>query len=162
MDTLFVVFVMVVGWVFLTQYGLYVETGVWYYLVTLLGAALSLSYLFVRDTWEFAGLLVLIGPILFVAGIASTVTFGANRELERIQVSSWKDILFGSVPEHFRKRPTERRNGILLSSLSFLFAFIVYQGGWLAIALNFAVIGVVAAIYLFWRARKRRTAGVTH
>lgn len=154
MDILSVIFVIVVGWLFLTHYGLYAHTGVWYYLVTLLGAALSFSYLFVRDRWEFAGLLILIGPILLFAGLASMVTFGANRELERIQASSWKDIFFGIVPEQLRQGSIDRRNGILLSSLSLFFALIVYQGGWSAIALNFAVIGIVAAFYSFWRARR--------
>jgi hypothetical protein len=150
-----ILFVIVVGWLFLTHYVLYAESGVWYYLVTLLGAALSFSYFFVRDSWEFAGLLILIGPILLIAGLASTVTFGANRELARIQASSWKDLLFGIVPEHLRKGSAERRNGILLLSLSFLFALVVFQGGRLATALNIAVIGVVAAIYSFWHRRRK-------
>ena len=151
MDILFVVFVIVVGWLFLTHYVLYAETGVWYYLFTLLGAFSGLLYLFVRGRWEFAGLLILIGPILVFAGLAFTVTFGAHRELERLQASPWKGILFGSVPEHLRKQPVARRNGILLSSVSLLSALIVFEGGMLAVALNFAVIGVIAAIYSLWR-----------
>ncbi len=161
MDVMDVLFVIVVGWLLLTHCVLYAERGVWYYLVTLSGAALSFSYLFVRDTWEFAGLLILIGPILLFTGLASTVTFGASGELERIQASSWKELVFGIVPEHLRRGSIEKRNGILLSSLSLLFAFMLFKGGNIAGALNLAVIGLVAAIYSFWQGRRKGKGG-TH
>jgi hypothetical protein len=158
MEVLFVLFVIVVGWLFLTHYILYAHTGAWYHLLILLGAALSFSYFFARSRWDLAGLLILLGSILLSAGVVSILTFGANRELERLRASSWKDILFGGVPQHLRTGSIDRRNGILLCSLSLLFAFVLFKGGHVSGALNLAVIGVVAALYSFWRTR-RKTKG---
>lgn len=150
MGILFVLFVIAIGWLFLTYYVLYAYTGVWYYLLILCGAALSLSYLFLRDRWEFAGLLILIGSLLLCTGIAWILTFGASREVERLQASSWKGIFFGSIPERFRKGLVDRRNGVLLSSLSLFFALVMFKGGNTAMALNFTVVGIVAGIYSIW------------
>lgn len=150
MEIMNIVFLIVVGWLLFTNAGLYVGSGIWYYLIILLGAALSFSYGFVRDVWEFAGLLILIGPILIAAGAASAFTFGAKRELERVQASSWIELVFGIVPQHLRTGSIDTRNGIVLSSLGLFFALMLFVGGNVAGAINLAVLGVVAAFYAIW------------
>ena len=145
-----IIFAMPFGWLFLTQYSLYVQTGAWNYLVTSLGALLNLLFFVVRDTWEFAGLLFLLGSILFAVGLASTLTFGGKLEIDRLHVSSWKDILIGRAPAHLRKGgPSERKDTILTSSLCLLSALIAFLGGKLVMALNLTVFGIVYAIYAF-------------
>jgi hypothetical protein len=155
MDLPYLTLAIIFVWLFFTHYGLYAYTGAWYYLVTLSGAALSVSYLLVRDRWEFAGLLISIGRILLAAGVASTITFGARCELKRLRASSWKGGLLGSVPEQMRKQPIDLRNGIMLTSLSLFFAFILYKSANTLMAINLAVAGVVAAFYSLWCLRRK-------
>jgi hypothetical protein len=152
MDILFAV---VIGWLFLNQYNLYTQTAAWHYFVACLGAFLSLLFFAVRDSGDFAGILILLGPILVFAGLASAVSFGGKLEVERVQGSSWKDLLVGQVPAHLRKRALgERTSGILLASFSLFAALIVFLGGKLSFALSLTVIGVVYAIYSFRHASR--------
>lgn len=144
-----------IAWFFVTYYLVYVKTGGWYYLLISLGAALNFLYFVVSGNWEFAGLLVLLGSTLFFVGLASTFTFGASLERERMQTSSWKDLLIGRVPEHLcRKGPTERKALAILSFVFLLSALIAFEADKLGLALNVAVIGIVVAIYSLFGARK--------
>lgn len=152
MDLLFEI---MVAWFFVIYYLIYMKTGGWYYLLTSLGAALNLLYLIVSGNWEFAGLLVLLGSTLFFVGLASTLTFGAKLERERMQASSWKELLVGRVPEHLRRQgPSERKSLTILSFVFLLSALITFEAGKPGLALDLVAIGIVTGIYSLFGARE--------
>jgi hypothetical protein len=143
-----------IGLIFLHQQRLYGETGTWHHLVISSGALLIMLYLGVRDL-EYARLLAIMGWILISAGLAWMATFGSKSEIERLNVSSWKDIVLGRTPVHLRKEgPGDRRKMGVLSPMFLFSAFIFFLGGHRVMALNFAVYGIVVAIYSLWRSRK--------
>jgi len=136
------------GWWFLTQLRVYDYTGAQSYGVTSLGAGLNLLFFAVRDAWEFAGLLKVLGLILFSGGIATTITFGSKLEIARLRTSSWKELFLGSVPASLRKGgPNKRDSGLLVSFFLIFSAIILFLADKSVTAIYLAVFGVVLGVY---------------
>lgn len=144
-----ILFTIVLAWLSLTYATVSTQTRSYGALMISVGAALTLLTLALTGNERVAWFTLIAGRLLFFGGFAVILTFEGARERERFRNSSWKEIIFGRVPEHLQTHKISEAMLLMQSGLiSVLFAVILYVGDRKQEALSFLVIAIVFMAYL--------------